>query len=828
MKKIQITYKNVGIPTFKDILPLDSERVADIFASPMHQTSRGCEMYDDLDLSLFDLSSHKRARDAIEFGLKMRSKGFHVFVVGEERSGRMTSTLSYLKQYVKTLPAPKDWVYLNNFVHSHKPKPYSFPPGKGVHFKEKLDDLIENVATVLNKTLNSVHFVRQIDKLTTSLQYQIEQHIHEIQEYAKEKGYAVNQTADGFSIDSIDPENGEASDNPIEMQTIRDRINKMSLNANLSTQRVHKKINEHVQTTSKKAISLLFEKFHDEFEPFVSEWIEELKNDILKQAKGFYSFAENGDDENRDDENRDDENSDGDNQITIPEYLRERYSANVLLNNESAKHAKVILEHNPTYENLFGSIKYRANDSGALETNFTMIRPGSLHAANGGILVLRADALARNTEIWETLKSALRDQVVRIEERYRENTLPLLEAPEPQPIPLDVQVFLIASPYWYYTFFFNDPEFRSYFKIKADIDDEMPATADNVRIYRQLLKHNSLKLTGKQIDDDALDYLLGCSARKIGHRERLSAKFEQIADVLLESEINMDDQNVITKEAVRKTLSMRRVRNAGSEDRSHQEIESGQILIDTSGTSIGQINALSVISTGDHDFGLPCRISARSYAGDVGVLNIERLTELAGPIQQKGTLILEGFLNGFFAQKFPLSYTCSLTFEQSYVDVDGDSASMAEVIAILSSLSGVPVRQDIAITGSMNQFGVTQPIGGAHYKVEGFHRACKAKGLTGKQGVIIPRMNIVNLTLHEDIVDDIKNGNFSIWPVDTVFEAIELMLDTSCGLTYDETGAHSPKYPFFAFKKTSLFDRVEKNLFRYHRLVKEGSSKRIR
>ncbi|MES2252768.1 MAG: AAA family ATPase [Pseudomonadota bacterium] len=813
MKKIQITHKNVGIPTFKDILPLDSEKVGDIFTSPTLQTSRGCEMYDDLDLSLFDLSSHKRARDAIEFGLKMRSKGFHVFVVGEDRSGRMTSTLSYLKQYVKTLPAPKDWVYVNNFLHNHKPKPYSFPPGQGVHFKEKLDELIENVATVLNKTLNSPHFVRQIDKLTTSLQYKIEQHIHEIQEYAKVKGYAVNQTADGFSIELIDTENEEVNDNSIEMQIIRDRINKMSLNANLSTQRVHKKINEHVQTTSKKAISLLFEKFNDEFEPFVSEWIDELKNDILKQAKGFHSFAENGDEEN---------------QETIPEHLRERYSANVLVNNESAKHAKVILEHNPTYENLFGSIKYRANDSGALETNFTMIRPGSLHSANGGILVLRGDALARNPEIWEMLKSALRDQVVRIEERYRDNTLPLLEAPEPKPIPLDIQVFLIASPYWYYNFFFNDPEFRSYFKIKADIEDEMPATEDNVRIYRQLLKHNSLKLTGKQINDDALDYLLGCSARKVGHRERLSAEFEQIADVLLESEINMDDQGIITKEAIRKTLSMRRIRNAGSEDRSHQEIESGQILIDTSGTSIGQINALSVISTGDHNFGLPCRISARSYAGDVGVLNIERLTELAGPIQQKGAMILEGFLNGFFAQKFPLSYTCSLTFEQSYVDVDGDSASMAEVIAILSSLSGVPIRQDIAITGSMNQFGVTQPIGGAHYKVEGFHRVCKAKGLTGKQGVILPRMNIVNLTLHEDVVEDIKCGRFAIWPVDTVFEAIELMLDTSCGLTHDETGAHSAKYPFFTFKKGDLFNRVEKNLLRYHRLVKEGHSKRIR
>ena len=760
MKKNPITYKDVGIPTFKDIHLLDSKVVSEVSTAPLTQSSRGCETYDNQDLSLFDLSSHKRARDAIEFGLKMRDKGFHVFVVGEDRSGRMTSTLSYLKQYTKTLPAANDWVYLNNFLHNHKPKPFAFPSGVGSHFKEKLDELIENVAILLNKTLNSTHFVRHIDKLTVTVQNQIDQQIQEVQIYAKEKGYDVIQSSEGFSIDLSSVENELIPENAIEIQIIRDRISKMSLAANLLTQKVHKKINEFVLVTAKKVISPLFTRFQEEFTPFLGTWIDELKDDILKQAKGFHSFV-------------DDEDVD-DNQKTMPTHLRERYSVNVLTNNKEHPNARVVLEHNPTYENLFGSIKYRTSANGSLETNFTMVRPGSLHLANGGILVLRADAIARNPEVWEMLKSALRDQVIRIEERYRDNTLPLLDAPEPEPIPLDVQVFLIASPYWYYNFFFNDPEFKSYFKIKADIDVDMPASEDNIHVYRQLLRHNSLRLTGKQIDDDALDYLLGCSARWVGHREKLSAKFEQIADVLLEAEINVGDSKCITKDAIYKTLSMRRIRNATSEDRNHEDIQTGQILIDTQGTSIGQVNGLSVVSTGDHNFGLPCRISARSYAGDIGVLNIERLTELAGPIQQKGAMILEGFLNGFFAQKFPLSYTCSLTFEQSYVDIDGDSASMAEVVAILSSLSGVPVRQDIAITGSMNQFGVAQPIGGTHYKVEGFHRVCESQGLTGTQGVIVPRSNIVNLTLHENIVEDMKQGRFSIWPVDTVFEAIEL------------------------------------------------------
>ena len=815
MKKDPITYKDVGMPTFKDIRPLDPQAISDIsISTPLTQSSRGCETYDNHDLSLFDLSSHKRARDAIEFGLKMRDKGFHVFVVGEDRSGRMTSTLSYLKQYTKALPASKDWVYVNNFLHNHQPKPYSFPAGTGSHFKEKLDELIENVGIVLNKTLNSPYFIRHIDKLTVTLQNQIDQQIQEVQIYAKEKGYDVIQSSEGFSIDLSNVENELIPENAAQIQMIRDRISKMSLAANLLTQKLHKKINEFVQTTAKKVISPLFTRFPEEFTPFLGTWIDELKDDILAQAKGFHSFAESEDvDEN---------------QRSMPAHLRERYSANVLVDNKDNPNARVVLEHNPTYENLFGAIKYRTSANGALETNFTMVRPGSLHLANGGILVLRADAVARNPEVWEMLKSALRDQVIRIEERYRDNTLPLVDAPEPESIPLDVQVFLIASPYWYYNFFFNDPEFKSYFKIKADIDVDMPATENNVQVYRQLLRHNALRLTGKPIDNDALDYLLGCSARWVGHRGKLSAKFEQIADVLLEAAVNVDNTSSITKNAIFKTLSMRRIRNATSEDRNHEDIETGQILIDTQGTSIGQVNGLSVISTGDHNFGLPCRISARSYAGDIGVLNIERLTEMAGPIQQKGAMILEGFLNGFFAQKFPLSYTCSLTFEQSYVDVDGDSASMAEVVAILSSLSGVPVRQDIAITGSMNQFGVTQPIGGTHHKVEGFHRVCECQGFTGTQGVIVPRSNIINLTLNDNIVEDMKQGRFSIWAVDTVFEAVELMLGVECGIAHDQTGGHSTKYPFFTFKKGDLFDKVEKNLMRYHHLVSKGHSNKFK
>ena len=781
-----ISFKDIGLPKFHSF---DVGRALPAKVDKIYKKALKIENSNNSQLTLFDLSSHKRARESIEFGLQMRSMGFHVFVVGEDRSGRMTATLSYLDQVVKKMPPPSDWVYLNNFLETHRPKPYKLQAGKGIILKTKLSELIKTIHSLFSKTFSSPYYFRQVDVLTSSLQNQIDVQVQKIKLFATEKGYEIVQDETGFNIE-VNAEGSKVSTS--DLQKIREKLNQLTLLVHLENQKIEKHVQEMKHDIADKAMAPLFRKFHNEFAEDIDEWISELRVNILASLDEFLT----GED-------------------SLPAMLDEKYAVNLLVNHKDVKCPKVFLEANPTYENLFGSIKYRTNSGGGLETNFTLIRPGALHIANGGILVLRAESLAKDPDVWEALKASLRDQRIRIEEIYRENSVPLADAPDPKSIPLDVQDFLIASPLWYYSFFFNDPEFRTYFKVKADIDPDLPITVENVNIYGQLIRQAAHNLAGIEIEDPAISYLMGYSSRWVGDRGRLSAQFELISDILAEASIVAHNtaSAKISLQVVRDVIDQRRLRNARLEDRSHLDIEEGQVLIDTSGSAVGQVNGLSVLSTGDHRYGLPTRISARTYAGKDGVVNIERLTEMAGPIQQKGALILEGFLNGVFAQKFPLSCSCSLTFEQSYGDIEGDSASMAELVAVLSSLSGIPLRQDIAITGSINQFGIAQAVGGIHYKVEGFYRVCKDRGLTGTQGVILPRSNVQSLTLRDEIIDDIKAGKFSIWPVDSVFEAIELLTGIPAGIASDAVDD---------FPKGSVFFEAYKRLKLYHEaLLKE-------
>ncbi|MCX7338090.1 MAG: AAA family ATPase [Alphaproteobacteria bacterium] len=785
MKAKSLSYDQVGIPSFSTGCTNPGEDFAE-----KTQGDSGPE------LTLFDLSSHTRARDAIRFGLKMRDKGFHVFVVGEDKSGRMNATLSYLKQHVKNMPPPLDWVYLNNFNHPCSPKAYSLPAGMGRVLRNALKELIVNLGHVLEKTLTSPHYLRQLDSLTDSFQYKIDKNLSELQDFSKSHGYDVIQGPEGFTIEAVKGgENIDESPYPV-LQKIKDRLNRLSLLVHLTGQKAARKAADLKNRTAQKAIKPLMYQFQNEFSTHLGDWIDEFKADILKNIDAFVIDQ--------------DADSAGPS-LNSDEW----YGVNLFVDNANKESPQVLLEASPTYANLFGSIKYRGGSNGNMETNFTMIKPGALHHANGGILVLRADAIAKNPDVWEALKSALRDRCIRTEETNRENGFPLLDAPEPQPIPLDVQVFLIASPLWYYSFFINDPDFKSHFKIKADIDPDMDATPDNIHVYKRLIHQTARTLVDRTISEDAADYIVGYSTRWAGHREKLSARFELIGDILTEAAAISCEENTLSKALIEQTLSNRRLRNARTEDRAHAEISAGQILIQTSGKAIGMVNGLSVQGTGDHDFGMPCRISARTFAGEAGVVNIEQLTDMGGPIQQKSALILEGFLSALFAQKNALSCSCSLTFEQNYGGIEGDSASMAEVIAIISSLSGIPVRQDIAITGSMNQFGLTQSVGGVHHKIEGFHRVCKSQGFTGTQGVIVPFSNMAHLTLRENVTADIAQEKFFIWSVRSVFEAIEILMGTKCGIRLTDAMPTFRGYPDYCFSTNSVFSAVAKQLEKY-------------
>lgn len=752
-------------------------------------------------VSLFDLSSHERAKEAIEFGLKMRNKRFHIFVIGDDRSGRMSTTMGYLQEYVKKLPHPPDWVYVNNFVESNRPLPFKLPSGQGVYLKEKTIELLQNASTILGKIFISSQFRKQMENLRHYQQSQIDQQTQDLQNQAKTKGFELISSLDGVSLEL--QENNEGPDNdtksPKDLVALRNALTRLSIAANLANQRIEKQISQLKQSTARKVLAPLFQLYKEEFSVHLKSWIDDFKRDLLQNLHLLF----------------DEENP----KEKLNKSAIERYGINVIIDHSQKREAQAVLEPKPTYEGLFGSIKYRNNPStGSIETSFTLIRPGALHRANGGILVLRADEIAQDEDTWNMLKSALRDSKITIRERYREGGTPLDDAPSPRSIPLNLQVFLVASPAWYYSFFQQDPDFSSYFKIRAEIDSDLPATPENITNYQKLIRVTCLRETGRDITSGGISYLTGYSSRWAKDREKLSAKFELIGDILAEADAVVSEQSTkkpIDEKIIEQVLLQRRRRNARLEDGTLEEIQRDQVLIDTQGRKVGLVNGLTILSISDRSFGIPARISARTYVGEQGVVNIERLTELGGPIQQKGAFILEGFLNGVFAQKYPLSCSCSLTFEQNYTDVEGDSASMAELIAILSSLADVPVRQDIAITGSINQFGSSQVVGGIHMKIEGFHRLCKERGFTKTQGVIIPNTNISNLTLRPEVVEDIAAGYFQIWGVDTIYEAIELMTGVSAGIKVNAEGQIVG-----SFTKGSIFYSADETLKAFHRRLK--------
>lgn len=750
----------------------------------MHKEIQGfCNNHDDLsainsNVSLFDLSSHQRARDAINFALSIRD--FHVFIIGEDRVGRVSSTFEFLQEKVKELPLSSDWVYLNNFEEKHRPKAFSLPPGKARILQEKMKELVSNAKTILQKIL--VNYLRKIESSSSNISKHFQEKFQKIQSQANELGILISD--DGFKIEQANP-----SSYPLnKAQEVKDDLESVANSYYQDNQRLEKKIIKLRDEKAYHAIKPLFSKLISDMETQDKSILNWLESAHLDMIKNFEFFEENS---------------------SINPF--EWYGVSILVDNYGQKHPKVIIEAQPTFDNLFGEIKYRSTPN--LETNFTMIRPGALHRASGGVLILRAEQLCKNQDLWEDLKAAIRDKKLRVKEPYRENMLPLVDAPNPESIPLDVQIFLVGAPYWYYNFFFNDPDFKSYFKIKAEIDPDMPSSDENISVYYDLLQKEAIKLTGRPIDEETLSYILLYSSRMASHLKRLSSQFEIIKDIMIES-IAISKEKLISKENIQKTILNRRDRNMRLEDYSYMAIEEGQVVLETKGHRVGQINGLTVMGA-DHSFGMPARITARTYAGDSGVMNIERLIDLSGPIQQKGSFIIEGFLNGLFSQSFQLPCGISLTFEQNYGDVEGDSASLGELIAILSSLSNIPVRQDVAVTGSMDQMGRAQAVGGIHHKIEGFHRVCVMHGLTGTQGVIIPKSNVVNLTLRDDVLSHIDQGLFYIWTVHSIYEALEIMLNHPCGLQLDNSGFPTNN----VFAKDSIFEKAFRKLKSYRKSI---------
>ncbi len=708
----------------------------------------------------------------------MSEPGFNIFVLGLDRAGRMTATLEYLKKSMEERPAPQDWVYLNNFSRTNRPRPYALPAGEGRKLADAMETLVSHLREAFASAFNAPAHLTETQTQTEEARAQLREKFDALREYARERGLDVQENEKGVMIVALNEDGEPVSLDEIpkerraEAEDAFEEVAEEARKTLLSTRDLEEQISDTLDALRRGAAKVVLKprirKIRDKFTaPGMKAWFEALEKDILDNIDAFEEASDQPAIDSGDGK--------------MPETVDDRYAVNLLIDHSRDKHPDVVLEPSPSYDNLFGQIQYRPV-AGGMHPHFSLIKPGALHRANGGVLVLRAESLVEHEDSWAFLKAALRDGEIRIEETHKSGP-PTAGAPEPRPIPLDVKVVIVGAPKYYYTFFSLDVDFRNHFRVKADIDADMPAAGRNISIYTGLLRDSALSRTGIPLDNGAIRQLLGQAARWAGERDKLTAQIERVEDVAIEAGAlaKTDKRSSIRAADVRRAIEERRHRNSRLEDRSHERVQRREILIDSYGAVVGQVNALTVLDYGDHAFGLPARVSARSYVGSLGVLNIERMVDMSGPLQQKSVMTIEGFLKSRFAQEFPLSFACNVTFEQNYGGIEGDSASMAELCAIISSISNIPMRQNIGVTGSMNQFGQAQPVGGISHKIEGFYRICADQGFTGDQGVIIPLANAENVVLREEVVQAIRQGKFNIWTVEHINDAIELLSGKPCG-----------------------------------------------
>ncbi|UFS71501.1 AAA family ATPase [Geomonas sp. RF6] len=734
----------------------------------------------------------ERALSAIHFGLGIQDNGFNIFLAGEPGTGRNTTIANHLKSRARTEPTPNDWCYVYNFAAPDNPLALSLPAGMGPELAADMKEFIDGVRTNIPKALESREY--ETHRVATIEEYQEKNgELFKILEKEVEgEGFAMQRTVSGLVVvpqkegrnftqeeyDALEQEEREQMD--AHGKALTERLNDVMRQVRDNEKSLREALAQLDRELGLSAIGHhvgpLQEKYA--YSERVVKYLESVQEDLLLNLDDFKPQAAAPQIPG----------------LRVPkqEPNLERYQVNVFVTNDDHSGAPVVFETNATYNNLFGRMESVMQMGGVASTNFTLIKPGALHRANGGYLIVDAREVLMNPFAWDALKRCIRNAEIRIEdvlEQYRFMTFVTLK---PEPIPLKAKIIMIGSLWIYYLLFHLEPEYRKFFKVKADFDSRLNRTPEVMQDYALFVATHCRNEGLLHFDPGAVAALLEYSARLVEDQERLSSQLMELTDLLREASYWAKEggDSLVTREWVIKAIHHKIYRSNRIEERMQEYFEDGTILCDTDGSVTGQINGLSVITLGDHTFGRPSRVTARTYMGRAGMVNIEREVKLSGPIHDKGVLILTGYLGGKFALDRPLSLTASICFEQSYEGIEGDSASSTELYALLSALSGIPLRQGIAVTGSVNQHGHVQPIGGVNYKIEGFYAVCKAKGLTGSQGVMIPKLNERNLMLSEEVVQAVRDGMFHIWSVTTIDEGIEVLTGVPAG-----TLGPSGKYP---------------------------------
>jgi lon-related putative ATP-dependent protease len=751
-----------------------------------------CRATDELE-PLSEIIGQDRAVKALQFGLDIQEEGFNVYVAGLPGTGKKTAIMTFLEQKAKEIKVPPDWCYVYNFEDSQKPNALSLPAGKGAQFAKNMEQFVDAMKRAIVAAFESEDYANRREETLKEYEEKKQELLRELNEKAQEAGFALQRTQIGMLI--IPVINGQMINEQqfsILPQSVREEIQerRRELQDELrSALRRFRDIDRESEAAVEKfnkevasyALDPLLESLKEDYGEIdeVIQYLKSVKKDILENLSNILGSQQEP------------ENPFAQMIAQSQPDPTQRYLVNLIVDNSKLEGAPVVMEMNPGHDKLFGTIEKEAR-FGALLTNYTLIRGGSAHEANGGFLVIPIEELARNPGSYETLKRTIQNKELEIEELMERLGYISTRSLRPEPIPFTAKVILVGEPRYYYLLYQLDSEFKKVFKVKAEFDSTMDRNTENIQEYAKFICTLSNKENLKHLDGTGIASVVEYSSRLASDQEKLSTQFAEVSDIIREANYYalQNESEYITKDHISQAIEAKVYRSNLIEEKIREMIERGSILVDVEGSKVGQVNGLAVLSLGDYMFGKPTRITASLGLGKKGIIDIEKQAEMGGPTHTKGVHILTGFLTNRYAKEHPLSLTARLTFEQSYSGVEGDSASSTETYALMSALSEIPIIQEYAVTGSVNQKGEVQAIGGVNEKVEGFYDLCKVKGFTGKQGVIIPKSNVKNLMLREDVVEAIKEGRFHIYPVGNIDQGIEVLTGVPAGEP-DDKG----KYP---------------------------------
>ena len=726
----------------------------------------------------------ERGIKALEFGIDINVKGYNIYLEGPSGVGKTMYTKNYLESIAPKKKVPNDWCYIYNFQNPNEPIAVSLPAGQGKEFKESMDGFIKEVKKDIKKTFNADDFEKEKALIKKEFEEKRESLLTKLNEDSLKYGFHVKSAQNGIYmfpvVDGkvVQEEEFEKLDEEIKKQyeeksvIVQQQIMEVIGQIKQIERESDKKVSEWQSNVALLTVNAHINYIKSKYKrnKKINQFLNDVKQDVLKNVSYFL------------------EEDKPQPQQTQPSPMQRRpdpclnYRVNLFIDNSTREGCPVIMDSNYTYQNLFGKLEYE-NYYGSLKTDFTMLKPGLMHKANGGYIIFQAKDLLSNAMCYEELKRVLRVKEIAIDNTMEQRSSMAMISLKPEPIPLDVKVILIGNASIYHTLLSMDSDFRKLFKIKVEFEETAPIDETNVNKLARFVHTFCEQEELPPLDKSAMARLVEFASRLAGDKDKLSTRFTDIGQVVGEAGTwaKLDKAKVVTKQYIEKALAERIDRIKKYDEKYTEMIKENTLLINTKGSLVGELNGLTVMTIGDYTFGKPSKITVNTYTGKGGVVNIEREVELSGSTHSKGVYILSGYLGEMFAQDIPLCLTASICFEQLYNGVDGDSASSTELYGLLSSLSGIPIKQSIAVTGSVNQKGQIQPIGGVNEKIEGYFQICKMRGLDGSHGVMIPVQNVNNLQLSDEIVDAVKNKKFHIYAVSTIEEGIEVLTGVPAG-----------------------------------------------